>query len=281
MVDSVAEEQVPMQEDDALEIKKKGPNAFDNLKKAYMMKLKGKRAIKIVALKGSQNTEKQILDGVTAIPKIVEKHIQEIEINPVIDGYSYVRIKYDNIGNDYLYEVIEPRLTEEEDDILEVLKETMVDSLELMMDSTVDEKEAYLRKGIDSLLTEIGVTLNPVSKERVTYYILRDFLRYGAIDVTMIDPQVEDLSCDGMNVPLYVFHRKYGSIQSNLRFRTSEELDGFVVWLAQRCGKHISVAEPMLDATIPDGSRLQATLGIHVTKRGLSFTIRRFRENPF
>ncbi|MCK5310221.1 MAG: type II/IV secretion system ATPase subunit, partial [Thermoplasmata archaeon] len=250
-------------------------------KKSYMNKLKGKKQIKIAAPKGSQDEQKSILEGVTTIPKIVEKHIQEIEIDTVIDGYSYIRIKYDNIANDYMYEVIEPKLTEEEEDILEVLKDTMVDSLEYLEDATEEEKEEYLRKGADSLLSEIGVLLNPISKERVMYYILRDFMRYGAIDATMIDVQVEDLSCDGMNVPLYVFHRKYGSIQSNLRFTTSVELDGFVVWLAQRCGKHISVAEPMLDATIPDGSRLQATLGTHVTKRGSSFTIRRFRENPF
>src|SRR5437899_7560103 len=83
----------------------------------------------------------------------------------------------------------------------------------------------------------------------------------------MTDPQVEDVSCDGVRVPLYIYHRKYGSIPSNLRFENAEELDSFVVWLAQRSGKHISVAQPMLDATIPDGSRLQATLGMHVTKR--------------
>src|SRR2546427_10891769 len=97
----------------------------------------------------------------------------------------------------------------------------------------------------------------------------------------MTDIQVEDVSCDGVRVPLYIYHRKYGSIPSNLKFENAEELDSFVVWLAQRSGKHISVAQPMLDATIPDGSRLQATLGMHVTKRGSSFTIRRFRENPF
>jgi len=214
MSDTVVEEQNPAQED-AMDMSKKGPGALDNLKKSYMMKLKGKRAMKIVAPKGSQEMNKKILEGVTTIPKIVEKHIQEIEIMPVIEGYSYVRIKYDNIANDYLYEVIEPHLTEEEEDILEVLKETMVDSLEMLVDAKAQEKEAYLRKGIDSLLSEIGVNLNPISKERVAYYIIRDFLRYGAIDVTMIDIQVEDLSCDGMNVPLYVFHRKYGSIQSN------------------------------------------------------------------
>jgi type IV secretory pathway ATPase VirB11/archaellum biosynthesis ATPase len=64
-----------------------------------------------------------------------------------------------------------------------------------------------------------------------------------------------------VNVPLYIFHRKYGSIKSNVKFDTDEELDSFVVWLSQKCGKHISVAEPLLDATIPDGSRLNATLG--------------------
>src|SRR5437867_8119674 len=76
----------------------------------------------------------------------------------------------------------------------------------------------------------------------------------------MTDVQVEDVSCDGVRVPLYIYHRKYGSIPSNLKFDNAEELDSFVVWLAQRSGKHISVAQPMLDATIPDGSRLQATL---------------------
>ncbi len=284
MADSVIDEQAVMEDESIAEIdvKKKGPGFLDNLKKSYMNKLKGKKQIKIVALKGSKDEEtRETLEGITTIPKIIEKHVQEIEIDPVIDGYSYVRIKYDNIANDYLYEVIEPKLTEEEEDVLEVLKETMVDSLELLEDANMEEKEKYLRKGVDSLLSDIGIQLNPISKERIVYYILRDFTRYGAIDVTMIDAQVEDLSCDGMNVPLYVFHRKYGSIQSNLIFTTSIELDGFVVWLAQRCGKHISVAEPMLDATIPDGSRLQATLGTHVTKRGSSFTIRRFRENPF
>src|SRR5947199_8201832 len=77
-----------------------------------------------------------------------------------------------------------------------------------------------------------------------------------------------------------MYRRQCGSIPSNLKLDNAEELDSFVVWLAQRSGKDISVAQPMLDATIPDGSRLQATLGMHVTKRGSSSTIRRFRDNP-
>src|SRR5205809_7615058 len=254
--------------------------ALDSIKKRYFQRLLGNRGVKVLAPRVS-GVEESTLGKVTTIPKIVQRNLNDIELQPILKNYSYVRILYDTMANEYFYEVIEPKLLEEEDELLEVLKEILVESLELMEDATPQAKEQYLRRIVEGLLRELGVNLHPVSKERVMYYVIRDFIRYGPIDVTMIDTQVEDISCDGVNVPFYIYHRKYGSIPSNLRFESAEELDSFVIWLAQRCGKHISVAQPMLDATVPDGSRLQATLGMHVTKRGSSFTIRRFRENPF
>ena len=221
------------------------------------------------------------LSQITDIPKITDPTVDEVEIAPVKQNYCYVRIRYDNRANEYSYEVIEPRVSNDEADVLELLKETLVGSVDRMTEAESSLKEKYLRRIVDELMVQLGITLHPISKERVMYYVLRDFLGYGVIDVMMTDPNVEDCSCDGVSVPLYIYHRKYGSIRSNLRFDKENELDGFVVWLAQKCGKHISVASPLLDATIPDGSRLQATLGKHVTKRGSSFTIRRFKENPF
>ncbi|MCX8174092.1 MAG: type II/IV secretion system ATPase subunit [Thermoplasmata archaeon] len=221
------------------------------------------------------------LQGVTVIPPIAEKHINEIEVQTIQPGYSYVRIKYDTISNEYLYEVIEPVLTTDEEFILDFLKGKLIDAFEMIELEDPKEREKYLRELAIKVLRENEIHLNPVSKERILYYVVRDFIGYGLIGVPMIDPNVEDISCDGVRIPIYIFHRKYGSIKSNLRFQSHKELDGFVVWLVQRCGKHISVASPMVDATVPDGSRLQATLGEHVTKRGSSFTIRRFRENPF
>jgi flagellar protein FlaI len=254
--------------------------ALDSIKKRYFQRLLGGRGVKVLAPRVT-GVEEATLGKVTTIPKIVKKNLTEIEIQPILKNYSYVRILYDTMANEYFYEVIEPKLLEEEEELLEVLKEILVESLELLEDATKEAKEQYLRRIVEGLLRELGVQLHPVSKERIMYYVFRDFIRYGPIDVTMNDTQVEDISCDGVRVPFYIYHRKYGSVPSNLRFDTAQELDSFVVWLAQRCGKHISVAQPMLDATVPDGSRLQATLGMHVTKRGSSFTIRRFRENPF
>ncbi|MEE9340472.1 MAG: ATPase, T2SS/T4P/T4SS family, partial [Thermoplasmata archaeon] len=255
-------------------------SALDAVKRGYFSKLLGKKGIKVLSPMVSA-VEEKTMGRVTTIPKISKKDLTEIEILPMIEGYSYVRINYDTRANEYTYEVIEPKLLPEEEDILEVLKEILVESLEAIDEEDERVKETYLRRVVDGLLRELGVSLHPISKERIMYYVLRDFIRYGPIDVVMIDVNVEDISCDGVDIPFYIYHRKYGSIPSNLRFDDEGELDSFVVWLAQRCGKHISVAQPMLDATVPDGSRLQATLGKHVTKRGSSFTIRRFRENPF
>ena len=98
----------------------------------------------------------------------------------------------------------------------------------------------------------------------------------------MHDPNIEDISCDGVGIPVYVFHRKpeYGQMKTNIVFTSAEELDSFVIKLAQRCGKMITVAQPLLDATLPDGSRLQATLGGDIARRGSNFTIRKFSKEP-
>ena len=270
------------QELDSIETNRKAAvfGALDSMKKRYFSRLLGDRGVKVKAPKVSSVVESS-LGKITTIPKIVQRNMNEIEIQPILKNFAYVRILYDTMANEYFYEAIEPKLTQEESELLDVLKEILVESLELLDDAEKAQKENYLRRQADGVLRELGVELHPVSKERIMYYVNRDFTRYGPIDVVMTDPQVEDVSCDGVRVPFYIYHRKYGSIPSNLKFDSAEELDSFVVWLAQRSGKHISVAQPMLDATIPDGSRLQATLGMHVTKRGSSFTIRRFRENPF
>ncbi|MFY1643908.1 type II/IV secretion system ATPase subunit, partial [Methanoculleus bourgensis] len=90
----------------------------------------------------------------------------------------------------------------------------------------------------------------------------------------------EDISCDGVGSTIFVYHTTYESMKTSLVYRDAAELDSFVTKLAQRAGKYISIAEPMLDATMSDGSRIQMTLGSEVTAHGSTFTIRKFREEP-
>ncbi len=218
---------------------------------------------------------------VTPVPPLGDPALSELDTSPILPGFSYVRITYHSKRNEYLYEVIEPPLTPLERELTERLRSSLIADFKPLPAHDPEAKTTELRRMVERQLRDWELSPSPTTKGRILYYLTREFVGYGIVEAPMLDPEVEDISCDGVGIPLYIYHRKYGSIRSNLKFNSAKELDDYVVWLAQRSGKHISVASPILDATVPDGSRLQATLGTHVTKRGSSFTIRRFRDNPF
>ena len=118
-----------------------------------------------------------------------------------------------------------------------------------------------------------------ISKDKIFYHIFCEFLGYGKIDIVMEDTGIEDISCDGHHVPIFIYHKKYEAISSNIKFDGEDDLDSFVVRLAQICSKQISIYSPIVDGKLPDGSRLQTTLSKTVTEES-TFTIRKFKENP-
>ncbi|ELZ46207.1 type II secretion system protein E [Halorubrum coriense DSM 10284] len=131
-----------------------------------------------------------------------------------------------------------------------------------------------------AVLAEDARTLSDHQVEKLLYYLKRDFVGYERIDPIKYDINVEDISCDGYNSPVFVYHSEYEQIISNIRHGT-DELDDFVVKLAQRSGKGISKRRPQVDATLPDGSRAQLTLGREVSDHGTNYTIRQFNDVPF
>jgi len=219
---------------------------------------------------------------ITAIPPLPEPTMKELEVSAVNPPYSYSRVSYNDRNKEYLYEVIEPQLSAHEKQLVEHLKST----LNRILGSDVGglspaDKRAYLREEAREYFRSRGITLSPISLERIIYYTLRDFVGYGPIDALIRDLDVEDISCDGVEVPLFIFHGKYESVKTNIMFADEDALDSFIIMLGQRCSKAVSVSAPILDGTTPEGHRVQATYGREVTTRGASFTIRRFKERPF
>ncbi len=200
----------------------------------------------------------------------------------MVSDYAFVRITYNNNLSEYLYEVIEPSLSREEQELLDLLKDTLHRTLGYEWEKLTQlDKEEYLRESVDSFIRTRGIKVEKLAKKRIAYYIIRDFVGHGPIDVKMRDDMVEDISCDGYNVPIFIFHGKWESTRTNIIFTNEDELNSFVVTLAQRSGKQISVAAPILDGTTVEGHRVQATYSREVTTRGSTFTIRRFKNKPF
>ena len=218
----------------------------------------------------------------THIPEITTKTIEEVEVTPIREPFAYCRVIYDHDKSEYLYEVWEPQLDDKEQKLLALLKDSLNRTLEYEWDKmAAKDKEEYLREAVESFIKSRGLRVEPATKDKVVYYLIRDFVGYGPIDLFIWDPRIEDVSCDGIGIPLFVFHQKYESIKTGVIFPDEDVLNSFVVALGQRCGKQLSVASPILDGTSYEGHRIQATYSKEVTTRGSSFTIRRFKEKPF
>jgi flagellar protein FlaI len=111
-------------------------------------------------------------------------------------------------------------------------------------------------------------------------YLLRRKLEgMGALDPMILDPNIEDISCSGVG-NIFVEHKIFGSLRSSIGFDTNEVLDKFVIELAEGIKHPVTFREPVVDATLPDGSRINIVYGTDVSKRGSNFSIRKFSDTP-
>ena len=205
------------------------------------------------------------------------------ETYPVSPPFSYVLIQTDPVTKRTAYMVVEIPLDSKEQAICKKILDIMIEELDVdfsvLKDST--KAEEFLKKKIVDIIKRYRISLNESQFEKIMYYLTRDLIGYGKIQPFMLDHNIEDISCDGIGIPIYVWHRKYESIATNISLDTADELDSFVIKVAQRANRHVSIANPLLDASLPDGSRVQLTYGTEVTQRGSTFTIRKFKADPF
>ena len=213
-----------------------------------------------------------------SLPELTEE-----EVDWVVERYwlkppfSYVKI-VKNWEFDLTYTIIEPKITKEElivlEETYEYLRTALVfDSPKPKGDLTVDPE--FVRKAIKSF--------NPsISNERtdiLIYFLERNFTGYGKLDPMMNDENIEDITCNGADIPLYIFHRKYSNLRTNLVF-DNIELNKYVLKLAQKADKQLSLTTPIIDAALPTGARAQITYSDIVSSKGSSFTIRKFKTDP-
>ncbi len=238
----------------------------------------------------SRKTEKNVDEWEFEIftPKLIVlpsfKNIRKINIRyPLLEPYTYAKIKWHEEEKMLVYHVIEPRLSEEDKKKLYEISEALFEILDVSRSKIKGSKETikYIESLVKKIIKELRIHMDKKTYMKLLYYIFRDFIGFNEIEPLLHDPYIEDIGCDGVNIPVYIIHKKFGSMKTDIVFTDKEKLREFVIKLAERCGRYISYAEPLLDGTLPDGSRVQATLAEDVTTNGPTFSIRKFRKNPF
>jgi flagellar protein FlaI len=230
----------------------------------------------------NKNKKQPVTIKPTAIFNALPQTAQTIEVYPVEEAFSKITIaSLPELGGGKAYFIDEIMLSEEEKTFLFTLNEMISKEIEPPK-NMIDPKNHVAQEAL-RLSTKYGLNKKIASESwpKIQHYLYRNLIGFGDIDTIMNDPQIEDISVNGVNLPVYVWHRKYESIPTNLIFTDETTLDNLIVKLTHMANKHISTAFPLLDAMLPGKDRLAATFKREVSPKGGSFSIRRFREEPF
>lgn len=251
------------------------------------MALRGALREKIDRLRGKGRIEYPLVEikepkHLIVFPSI--KKMSKVDIKyPLLEPFVYARIKWDPEKRGLVYNIIEPELSKGEEKILETVKKDLLETIDVELSAIKDSGKTfeYIQKKLTKILGDENIALTPETYVKISYYIYRNFVGFNEIEGLLHDPYIEDIGCPGLGIPVFIVHRKFGSTETNIVYNDSGYLNNFVIKLAERCGRYVSYAKPLLDGSLPDGSRVQATLAKDVTTKGPTFSIRKFRIEPF
>jgi archaeal flagellar protein FlaI len=229
--------------------------------------------------KASQS-ETAIIEG-PMVGKTMPKNFEVLERYALTPPFAYAVIAEDTSLKLPYYFIDELELTQNE----KVLYSNIISVLQTELKAPRDDVDPkkYFAEQAKIIADRYKLTQQKsvqVSWAKILYYAERDLVGFGGIDALMRDPNIEDVSVDGAGKGVFVYHRRYESIETNLLFLNEQKLDDMIVRLVHMSGKHVSTAFPIVDATLPGGHRLAATFRREVSPQGSTMTIRKFRKDP-
>jgi flagellar protein FlaI len=243
-----------------------------------LSRLKGIKKVKVQV----KSNDKQALVPPPP-PQPIPKGLKVVDKYPLYEPFSHVVIVQNPKTGEYKYILDELQLDPLEKGVYTRILDILLAEIESPKDEIEDPRKFFAeeaKKIVDKYRISLG-WLPDVSWYKILYHAERDLVGFGTIDPLMRDPNIEDISCDGVKKSVYVWHRNYESIETNLQFENDEVLDNMVVKLVHMAGKHVSSAFPIVDASLPGKHRLAVCYRREITPFGTAFTIRKFREDPY
>jgi flagellar protein FlaI len=217
------------------------------------------------------------------VNKALPKSLKVVDKYSLYEPFAQVFIVQEPKTGEYKYILDELQLDNFEQGIYNRVLEILLAEIESPKEEIADPRKFFAqeaKKIVDKYRISLG-WLPDVSWYKILYHAERDLVGFGKIDPLMRDPNIEDISCDGVNKSVYIWHRNFESIETNVQFENDEILDNMVVKLVHMAGKHVSSAFPIVDASLPGKHRLAVCYRREITPFGTAFTIRKFRDDPY
>ncbi|KXA91257.1 hypothetical protein AKJ57_01940 [candidate division MSBL1 archaeon SCGC-AAA259A05] len=219
----------------------------------------------------------------TEIPEISTRAVGEPEIEEVLESTEHAEIYRTKRGSQPYYKVDLPELSSEEREIMREVREQAIEEIEIDPRNVADveEREELFYQGVKERLEdeELPREVSDAKLDQMVKIIVRDMIGFGLLDILLEDDDLEDILVTATGKPVYVYHRRHGMCVTNIRFENEDELLHQIEKMGRRVGRRIDQQNPLLDATLPDGSRVNATIP-PASLDGPTLSIRKFRRNP-
>ncbi|MCK4883880.1 MAG: CpaF family protein, partial [Candidatus Diapherotrites archaeon] len=195
----------------------------------------------------------------------------------LIEAYGNIEILKDENEENFIYQINFPDFTTDERNIIRSVKmsldsETLAD-LNSMDDSK--RKKEILEQFLDFQEKDIQ------NKESMISFIINQyFSKYGVLEELINDENLEEIMVNGINKPVFVFHKKYGMCRANIQIQNVQTINRIIQFISSSTGREITSEKPLMDTNILDGSRVNVTVP-PASPNGPSITIRKFKKVPY
>jgi len=220
----------------------------------------------------------------TAVP---EKSALELELEAAkkveIAAYGETKI-FKVAGQQMLYYYVPvPRPTAADKTIINTIKEAatrLITIAPYRIRDPSERRSVYYQRIMEILRNSPELKIPPHRFDFYANAVVREMVGYGLIDSLVSDDKLEEIMIIGPKMPVYVFHREYEMMLTNIEFFNDNEIQDLINRIARQIGRRIDISAPLLDARLPDGSRVNATIP-PASVEGSTLTIRKFKKDPY
>ncbi|WP_457753332.1 CpaF family protein [Thermococcus sp.] len=209
---------------------------------------------------------------------VIPPYVGEVK---VLDAYGNVRILKVKGEPVPIYELRLPELSKDEEKLLKMVRDRAVVEIQIDPESIpdIEERRRIFLKAVKNMVREMAPTLSEGRIEILTELVVQNMIGYGRLDPLVRDDNLEEIMVIGTNKPVYVWHRRFNMCKTNIVFKDDREILNIIERIAREVGRRIDQQSPLLDARLPDGSRVNATIP-PISLDGPTITIRKFKKDP-
>lgn len=198
----------------------------------------------------------------------------------LLESYDNAEI-YERLGEIPLYNILSPPLDKEGFKIKEAIREMAIMQIDIDPSLILDVKKRnrIFKDEILKIIIERFPDISDRKMDIIAQMVVEEMVGYGRIDPLLYDENLEEIMVSGVNSPVYVYHKQYGACETNAVFNSKSEVENIAEKVARDVQRRIDRSSPILDARLPDGSRVNITIP-PISLDGVSLTIRKFNKDP-